>query len=95
MLRLNQNETIPIFISKIGVLNNNNREVGMNGYLSLSPPPPKIKQKRTFMSFTILLSSKSNSTRLFFKYTVLQYNRSSKLENVQKNPKHLLTFELV
>lgn len=93
MLRLNQNETIPIFISKIGVLNNNNREVGMNGYLS--PPPLKIKQKRTFMSFTILLSSKSNSTRLFFKYTVLQYNRSSKLENVQKTPKHLLTFELV
>lgn len=92
MLRLNQNETIPIFISKIGVLNDNNREVGMNGYLS---PPPKIKQKRTFMSFTILLSSKSNSTRLFFKYTVLQYNRSSKLENVQKPPKHLLTFELV
>lgn len=91
MLRLNQNETIPIFISKIGVLNNNNGEVGMNGYL----PPPKIKQKRTFMSFTILLSSKSNSTRLCFKYTVLQYNRSSKLENVQKTPKHLLTFELV
>lgn len=90
MLRLNQNETIPIFISKIGVLNNNNGEVGMNGYL-----PPKIKQKRTFMSFTILLSSKSNSTRLFFKYTVLQYNRSSKLENVQKTHKHLLTFEHV
>lgn len=67
MLRLNQNETIPIFVSKIGVLNNNNGEVGMNGYL---PPPPKIKQKRTFMSFTILLSSKSNSTRLCFKYTV-------------------------
>lgn len=42
MLRLNQNETIPIFISKIGVLNNNNREVGMNGYLS---PPPKKKNK--------------------------------------------------
>lgn len=92
MLRLNQNETIPIFISKIGVLNNNNREVGMNGYL---PPPPENKTKRTFMSFTILLSSKSNSTRLFFKYTVLQYNRSSKLENVQKTPKHLLTFEHV
>lgn len=49
MLRLNQNETIPIFISKIGVLNNNNREVGMNGYLS--PPQKKNKTKKDLHVF--------------------------------------------
>lgn len=47
MLRLNQNETIPIFISKIGVLNNNNGEVGMNGYL----PPPENKTKKDLHAF--------------------------------------------
>lgn len=48
MLRLNQNDTIPILISKIGVLNNNNREVGMNGYL---PPPPENKTKKDLHVF--------------------------------------------